>query len=164
MFGRTPHLPPLGAPSSDDHDTTEQALTRVNATHLRSRDFNELSGGERQRVLLARAFTQQPTLLLLDEPTNHLDLRAQLETFTILRDLADTGLTVFTTLHDVNLASRHADHVIALSHGQVLFSGRTDTTLTPAHLSQLYDVDVQSFHNDDTTVFWPSLDNEAARR
>jgi iron complex transport system ATP-binding protein len=157
MLGRTPHLPRFTAPSIRDHDAVAEALARAHADHLRGRDFAELSGGERQRVLLARALAQQPSLLLLDEPTNHLDPRAQLDTLALLHDLAAGGLTVIAALHDVNAVARYAGHVIALANGRVLAAGDTGTTLTPTHLSELYGVDVHTFHSDAASMFWYSL-------
>ncbi len=157
MLGRTPHLPRFSSPSAADHEAVADALRRAHAEHLRERNFTELSGGERQRVLLARALTQQPTLLLLDEPTNHLDPGAQLDTFALLHDLAASGLTVIAALHDVNAAARHADHIVALSHGRVLASGSTRSTLTSALLSRLYGVEVRTLQDDDATMFWYSI-------
>lgn len=140
MLGRTPWLGRLAAPAAEDHDVVNAALLRTGATHLASRVFDELSGGERQRVLLARALAQEPMLLLLDEPTNHLDVRAQLETLELLRDLARDGLTVITALHDVNLAARYADHIIALDDGRVVAAGETSSVLSAALVSDLYRV------------------------
>ncbi|NEE15266.1 ATP-binding cassette domain-containing protein, partial [Streptomyces sp. SID7499] len=82
--------------------------------------FLTLSGGERQRVLIARALAQQPRVLVLDEPTNHLDIAHQLEVLALVRD---SGLTVLTALHDLNLAALHCDLVHVIDSGRIVASG-----------------------------------------
>ncbi|MCQ1952088.1 hypothetical protein [Arthrobacter sp. zg-Y238] len=74
------------------------------------------------------------------EPPPHLDVRAQLETLELLRDLAGDGLTVITALHDVNLAARYADRIIALDDGRVVAAGETSSVLSAALVSGLYRV------------------------
>ncbi|WP_353112434.1 ABC transporter ATP-binding protein [Microbacterium sp.] len=139
-LGRHPHLPALGGPGVDDRTRCAESLERVGGTELAERSFRELSGGERQRVLLARALAQEPELLLLDEPTNHLDVRAQLEVLTLLNSLAEDGMTIFTALHDLNLAIAHSDDIVVLSEGSVVAAGASRTTLTPSLIADVYGV------------------------
>jgi len=91
--------------------------------------------------MLARALAQEPSLLLLDEPTNHLDIAAQLDALTLLRDLADRGLTVLAALHDLGLAATYADHVVVLREGRVVAAGQTAQTLTPELVREVYGVE-----------------------
>src|SRR5690606_17016540 len=99
-----------------------------------------LSGGEQQRVQIARALAQQPSLLLLDEPTNHLDLSAQIALMEILRALADEGLTILVTMHDLNLTAAWFDHVVALDAGRVVAEGAPQTVIDAAFLADVYGV------------------------
>ena len=93
---------------------------------LAARDFALLSGGEKQRVMIARALVQKPDLLILDEPTNHLDI--QLE---VLALLASLPTTVIVSLHDLALASAHADRVLVLDRGRQVQLGAPLDVLTP---------------------------------
>ncbi|PAU81733.1 ABC transporter [Halovibrio salipaludis] len=109
------------------------------ATHL----VDELSGGERQRAWIAMLLAQEAPLLLLDEPTSALDLSHQYECMALLRGLnRSAGRGVVVILHDVNLAARYADRVIALKHGEVAFDGTPDAMLSPNLLSTLYGIDI----------------------
>ncbi len=83
--------------------------------------------------MVARALAQEPRLLVLDEPTNHLDIRHQLE---IVELIADLDITIVTSLHDLNLASRVCDKVLLLHEGRLVAQGMPETVLTPATLSK----------------------------
>ncbi len=111
----------------EDRAQVGAAMERLDLLHLEDRLFTTLSGGEKQRVLIARALAQEPRLIILDEPTNHLDIRHQLEILRLLRDL---GLSVVTTLHDLNLAAAFADRVLLLDNGRLVSAGRPDDVLT----------------------------------
>ena len=92
---------------------------------------DELSGGQRQRVWIAMALAQGTDLLLLDEPTTYLDVAHQVEMLDLLADLnARRGTTVVMVLHDLNLAARYADHLVALRHGRVVAAGAPAEVVT----------------------------------
>jgi iron complex transport system ATP-binding protein len=110
-------------------------------TSLAERTFNELSGGERQRTVLASALAQDPEILLLDEPTSHLDLKHQIQFYDILECLnRERQMTVVTVTHDINLAARYAQRVIAIRDGIIAADGRPDTVLTPEHLYDVFEI------------------------
>ena len=113
-------------------------MVRLELAHLSHRLFSTLSGGERQRVLIARALAQQPGLIVLDEPTNHLDIRHQLEILALLRTL---GLTVVTTLHDLNLAAAFADRVLLMAAGRLVADGTPGEILTEASIRDVFAVE-----------------------
>ncbi|MFE9863445.1 ABC transporter ATP-binding protein [Streptomyces sp. NPDC005506] len=136
-MGRLPHQRPVARSTDEDRRTCESALTRVGAGHLADRGFLTLSGGEKQRVLIARALAQQPRVLVLDEPTNHLDIAQQLEVLALVRD---SGLTVLTALHDLNLAALHCDVLHVIESGRIVASGAPHDVLTPELLAEVFGV------------------------
>lgn len=135
-LGLTPHAAGFGT-SGDDYEKVEAALALLSLTALAVRDFNSLSGGEKQRVMIARALVQRPDLLILDEPTNHLDIRHQLE---VLELLGNLGCTVIVSLHDLALASAHADRVLVMDGGRAVACGAPAEILTPERIRDSFAV------------------------
>ena len=77
------------------------------------------------------ALAQQTDLLLLDEPTTHLDINHQVELLRLVRTLnADAGKTIVVVLHDLNLACRYCDHVIAMADGRIVAEGAPGDVIT----------------------------------
>lgn len=135
-LGLTPHIERWRP--SDTAGAVEQALALMDLLTLAPRDFATLSGGEKQRVMIARALVQQPDLLILDEPTNHLDIRHQLEVLDLLSRLE---ATVIVSLHDLALASAHADRVLLLDHGRQIELGAPLDVLTPQTIRRTFAVE-----------------------
>lgn len=108
-----------------EHDlAVERALETTATLELAERNVDELSGGQRQRVWIAMALAQETDVLLLDEPTTYLDLAHQVEVLDLVTDLnRSRGTTVAIVLHDLNLAARYADHVIAMKAGAIVAEG-----------------------------------------
>ena len=102
-----------------------------------------LSGGELARAMLARATVGAPELLIVDEPTAGLDPRHAIAAVRALRRDADAGRTIAVAIHDLGLAIRAADDVVALKDGRVLAAGAAETLLTEDVLGRLYDVTVR---------------------
>lgn len=148
-LGLTPHLPAFGGLSPALIEKINLALTAYDLEALRYRPATELSGGERARAMLARATVGQPELLIVDEPTAGLDPRHALDATRRLRLLADTGCTVVMAVHDLSLALRFADDVLAIRDGHAIACGPVAEVLTEALLEQLYDVKVRLTHDAD---------------
>jgi phosphonate transport system ATP-binding protein len=99
-------------------------LARVGLAHRALHRADELSGGERQRVGIARALAQQPQLLLVDEPVASLDPRTANLVLALLSEICrNERLTAVVSLHQLELARRYADRIVALSDGRVVFAG-----------------------------------------
>lgn len=129
--GRYPHQGWFGRWSSDDADAVAEALELTGTTDLADRCVDELSGGQRQRVWIAMALAQRTDILLLDEPTTYLDVSHQIDVLDLLTDLnRRRGTTIVMVLHELNLAARYADHLVALRDGRIHAAGPPDEVLT----------------------------------
>ena len=142
-LGLTAHLPAFGGLPPAWQPRIDAALARFDIAGLRDRPATQLSGGELARVMLARATVGDPDLLIVDEPTAGLDPRHALDAGKRLRALADDGHGVIVALHDLDVAARIADDVLALKHGRVIAHGAAATVLTDAVLADLYEVDAR---------------------
>jgi iron complex transport system ATP-binding protein len=142
-LGLSPQLPAFGAIAAEWRQQIDAALARYDLLDLRDRSATELSGGELGRVMLARATVSSPELLIVDEPTSGLDPRHALDAGKRLRALADAGCTVIVALHDLDLASRIADDVVAVKSGRIAQQGPSGTMLIEPVLGSLYDMAVR---------------------
>lgn len=84
---------------------------------------NMLSGGQKQRVAIARALAMNPKLMLFDEPTSSLDPELVGEVLTVMKDLADGGMTMAIVTHQMRFAREIADRIVYIENGQILESG-----------------------------------------
>ncbi|MEU5977593.1 ABC transporter ATP-binding protein [Streptomyces sp. NPDC047315] len=140
--GRHPHMRIFSRWNADDDAAVAAALTATDTIDLADRNVDELSGGQRQRVWIAMALAQQTDVLLLDEPTTFLDANHQIEVLDLLTDLNQTrGTTIVMVLHDLNLAARYADHLIALTPGRPHTSGTPDEVLTQENVRAVFGLD-----------------------
>ena len=137
MLGRTPHLKGIRI-SKHDRDIVHEKMQHTGVAELAMRRYPSLSGGEAVRVDLARILAQEPRLLLLDEPTNHLDIRHQYEILRLCSQLTRAGCLVVAVLHDLNLASLFATHMMMLHKGQCVGIGTPEEVLTPKRLRDVY--------------------------
>ncbi|MEU0375975.1 ABC transporter ATP-binding protein [Streptomyces cyaneofuscatus] len=129
--GRHPHQSMFSRWNEKDDAAVASALEATATEPLADRAVDELSGGQRQRVWIAMALAQQTDLLLLDEPTTFLDASHQIEVLDLLTDLNRArGTTIVMVLHDLNLAARYADHLIALADGTLHAAGSPADVLT----------------------------------
>ena len=129
--GRHPHQRALARWSRHDYEVVADALAATGTTDLADRSVDELSGGQRQRVWIAMALAQETDILLLDEPTTFLDVAHQVEVLDLLTDLSIArGTTIVMVLHDLNLAARYADELIAMKDGRVYAAGAPRDVVT----------------------------------
>ncbi|MFE6857512.1 ABC transporter ATP-binding protein [Nocardia sp. NPDC057668] len=137
--GRHPHQRWFRQWSAADDAAVRKALSATGTLELLDRTLDELSGGQRQRVWLALAIAQDPEVMLLDEPTTFLDLAHQLDILDVLRTLLPR--TIVAVLHDVNLAARYADHIVAMKDGRVIAQGAPARIVRPEVMSEVFDLE-----------------------
>ena len=141
-YGRTPHVAWHRRLSRADRDAIDRAIRACRLGDLVDRRLATLSGGERQRAWLALALAQAPRVLLLDEPITFLDVHHQLEVMDLVGDLnRDREITVVMVMHDINLAARYCDRLIALKAGRIHADGPPATVLTADVLREVFSVD-----------------------
>lgn len=142
--GRHPHQRWFRQWSADDEAAVAAALARTGCSALADRSVDELSGGQRQRAWIAMTIAQGTDLLLLDEPTTFLDLTHQVEVLDLLVELnRDEGRTVVCVLHDLNLACRYADHLVAMKDGRIVAQGPPQEVMTEATVAEVFDLDAK---------------------
>jgi len=136
--GRHPHQAWFRQWSRDDEAVVARAMAETGVLDLAERPVDALSGGQRQRAWIAMALAQGTDLLLLDEPTTHLDLAHAVEVLDLVDRLHDRGRTVVMVLHDLNLAARYADHLVAMRDGRIVAAGPPREVLTPQLLADVF--------------------------
>jgi iron-siderophore transport system ATP-binding protein len=137
--GRYPHQGWFRRWTDRDQDAVARALEATGTADLVDRPIALLSGGQRQRVWVAMALAQDTELLLLDEPTTYLDINHQVELLRLLRALNDdAGRTIVIVMHDLNLASRFCDHVIAMADGAVVAEGAPGEVVTAELVAKVF--------------------------
>jgi polar amino acid transport system ATP-binding protein len=90
---------------------------------------SNLSGGQQQRVAIARALAMRPKLMLFDEPTSALDPELVGEVLAVMKELAETGMTMMVVTHELGFAREVADRVVFMDQGLVVESGRAEDVL-----------------------------------
>jgi len=142
--GRHPHQAWYRQWSSDDEAAVAEALGWTGLTELAERTVDELSGGQRQRAWISMALAQGTDLLLLDEPTTFLDLAHQVDVLDLVERLhTEAGRTVVMVLHDLNMAARYAQRLIAMRAGKIVAAGTPTEVLTEPLLREVFELDAQ---------------------
>jgi iron complex transport system ATP-binding protein len=139
-LGRTAHRGVFGEDPGDAR-AVDRALASAAMTEFALRDVTTLSGGERARALIARALAGEPDWLLADEPLTGLDLSHQIDAGELLRTVAQGGVGVVVSLHDLSFAARVADRIVLIAEGQLLADGAPADALAPPTLARAYGVD-----------------------
>jgi iron complex transport system ATP-binding protein len=140
-LGRYPWHGPLGRFASRDRAKVAEAMALTQVDIFRGRPVDSLSGGERQRVWLAMLLAQDAGCLLLDEPISALDIAHQIEVLAVIRGMTmNRAMTILVVLHDVNMAARYCDEIIALGQGALVARSTPDEIMTPERLERIYGV------------------------
>jgi iron complex transport system ATP-binding protein len=140
-LGRYPWHGALGRFGEADRAKVAEAMALTGVAPFADRMVDTLSGGERQRAWLAMLVAQDARCLLLDEPISALDIAHQIEILALMRRLADErGLGIVVVLHDVNMAARFCDEIIALHGGRLIARGSPDDIMTAQTLQAIYGI------------------------
>lgn len=131
QFNLFPHLTVLGnitlaprrvrhLPRSEAEDRARELLERVGIPEQAEKYPAELSGGQQQRVAIARALAMEPRIMLFDEPTSALDPEMIKEVLDVMRELADTGMTMLCVTHEMGFAREVADRMAMFDEGSLV--------------------------------------------
>lgn len=140
-LGRFPWRSLFAKPTANDALTVNRSMRITGVDNLENRQVASLSGGELQRTWISMLLAQETGWILLDEPTSFLDLSHHVDVLCLLINLSQNkGLGVISILHDINLATRFCDHLIALREGELVFDGSCADFLKPEPLEDVYGV------------------------
>jgi general L-amino acid transport system ATP-binding protein len=103
-----------------------QLLDRVGIPEQARKYPGQLSGGQQQRVAIARALAMQPNIMLFDEPTSALDPEMIKEVLDVMRELAETGMTMLVVSHEMGFAREVADRIVLFDEGRIVEMGTPD--------------------------------------
>lgn len=120
-----------------DEETT-RLLHELRIDHLRHAPATALSGGERRRCEIARALAGRPSFMLLDEPFAGIDPLAIADIREVIRYLAESGIGVLITDHNVRETLQIIDHASIISGGEVLFEGKADEIIHNPDVRRVY--------------------------
>lgn len=141
-MGRAPYLKMLAMPGKEEYELADQALERLNITHLADKPLQQISGGERQQAQIARALVQQSRIILFDEPTNHLDYGNQHRMLMLINSLAAEGYAVITTTHIPDSPLLTGGKVGIFQSGEFRF-GAAEELITSEALAEIYHIQAE---------------------
>jgi polar amino acid transport system ATP-binding protein len=119
----------LGRSKAQARDRASGVLTRVGLSDRMDYYPAQLSGGQQQRVAIARALAMDPELMLFDEPTSALDPELVGEVLGVMRDLADSGMTMIVVTHEIGFAREVADQAVFMADGVVVEHGSVEQVI-----------------------------------
>ncbi len=140
--GRYPYTGKLGILSEEDKAKVDDAMEQTDIASLADSYFVQLSDGQKQRVLLAKAICQEPDVLILDEPTSYLDIRYKIDLLNKIRVIAsEKNIAVLMSLHELDIARKVSDIVVAVGEGKVLKIGTPREVCTESFIRKLYNIE-----------------------
>jgi len=128
---------PIGVRHVSRKEATAHALSLLERVGLSDKAAfypAQLSGGQKQRVAIARALAMRPEVMLFDEPTSALDPELVGEVLAVMRDLAESGMTMVVVTHEIGFARQVADRVVFMADGVIVEQGPSEVVLdAPSH-------------------------------
>ncbi len=137
MQGRYGYMNFLRIPKTLDKQRVQEAMERVDITHLADRQIGELSGGQKKRVFLARALAQQSKVILLDEPFTGVDVKTENAIVELLGQLRAEGHLILVSTHNLGSVPDFCDQVVMLNR-TILAAGKTETTFNQENLERVF--------------------------
>jgi len=139
--GRYPYQSWFNQWSKEDEKIVQYALEKTGISDIKDKKLSDLSGGQKQRAWIAMTLAQQTDIILLDEPTNHLDIKYKIEVLDLLKELNEKeNRTIVIVLHDINLACRYADHIIAIKDGKVYGEGKPEEIISEKLIKEVFQI------------------------
>ena len=112
---------------AEGRERARALLARVGLSHREDALPTQLSGGQQQRVAIARALAMQPKVMLFDEATSALDPELSREVLAVMRELAQTGMTMLVVTHETGFARTVADEIVFMEAGRIVAQGKPET-------------------------------------
>ncbi|KOS30478.1 ABC transporter [Bacillus anthracis] len=142
--GRYPYQTWLKQWSEKDEEMVQNALEATGMTEFAKRQAHALSGGQRQRAWIAMTLAQDTEIILLDEPTTYLDMAHQFEVLDLLKELNETEQrTIVMVIHDLNLACRYADNIVAIQDKQIYAQGKPEEVVDEKLVRDVFRMECQ---------------------
>ncbi|WP_328393845.1 ABC transporter ATP-binding protein [Nocardia sp. NBC_00416] len=127
-----------------DEASLRHSLSATGILDLAGARLEELSGGQRQRAWISMTLAQETDIMLLDEPTTYLDLAHQVELLELIVRLnSESNRTIVMVLHDISLAARYSDHLVAMKNGAIVIQGAPDQVVRPDVLRDVFGLAAQ---------------------
>lgn len=141
-YGRYPHQKAFSTNTKQDYEIIQWSMDATGLTEFQDHPVDELSGGQRQRAWIALALAQKTNILLLDEPTTFLDMGHQLEVLKLIKKLnREEQCTIVMVVHDLNHATRFADHIICIKQGKVVSKGNPHEVVTEEVMKEVFQIE-----------------------
>ncbi|MGL5722684.1 MAG: ABC transporter ATP-binding protein [Brevinema sp.] len=139
--GRYPYRTFFQEWTEADEIAVNSALKNTNMLECSDCLLDELSGGQRQRAWIAMILAQETEIILLDEPTTYLDVAHQIEVLDLLFELnKQKKTTIVMVLHDLNLAARYADFLIAVANKKIYLQGTPEEVMTQETIKNVFHI------------------------
>nr|WP_304545320.1 metal ABC transporter ATP-binding protein [Sulfurimonas sp. hsl 1-7] len=132
--------------SSEDIQAVEDAMEKMDITHLKDKMVGTLSGGQRQRVMIARALASSPRILILDEPNTGVDVKSQQRFYELLRKLnKEDGITILFITHDIGVIADDIARLFTINQKATICNNPKEA-LSCEEMSELYGIDAHLIH------------------
>lgn len=116
--------------AKERHRRADEALDAVGLQNRKTHKSNQMSGGQQQRVAIARAIATKPQVIFFDEPTSALDPELTGEVLSVMRTLAQDGMTMLIVTHEMTFARQVATKCVFMENGVVVEEGPSSTFFT----------------------------------
>lgn len=139
-------------PGKEDYQEVEKLIEEMQLKEIAFKNAEELSGGERQKIAIARALAQNPALLVFDEPTGNLDIANEFLFIEQVKKIArEKGITILSSLHDLNQALSMGDRFFFIKDGKIKYSG-DKSIFSPQVIKDIYGINTKIVEVDNQTV------------
>lgn len=140
LIGTYPHLGIFQRPGKKERQHAYNCLKRVGMQDYKDRQIGELSGGQQQRVFLARALAQKAEVFFLDEPFVGIDVASEEMIIQVLKEIRDSGKTVFVIHHDLTKVEDYFNELILINR-ILIEAGPVKNVIRPEIMTKAYNMD-----------------------